>query len=138
VNAEHSSIAILETAYLKTHIRLFKGDAIAMGPGKAALLMAIAQTGSISAAGRKMKMSYRRAWLLVDTMNQCFNEPLVISSKGGKDGGGAHLSLLGETVLAMYLDMTTQVETVVAQYQNALSGLCSSSVEPLNHTRASI
>jgi molybdate transport system regulatory protein len=122
VNTKHCPTTTLEAAYLKIQIRLFKGDAIAMGPGKAALLMAIAETGSISAAGRKMNMSYRRAWLLVDTMNQCFKEPLVISTKGGKDGGGANLSALGETVLAMYVDMTAQVETVVAEYQQSLSG----------------
>ena len=73
-----------------------------MGPGKADLLEAIAETGSISAAARQMRMSYRRAWILVDTMNTCFKKPLVDTSKGGADGGGARLTPLGTNVLARY------------------------------------
>jgi molybdate transport system regulatory protein len=61
---------------LKISVRVMCGDEIAMGPGKADLLEAIDATGSISAAGRKMDMSYRRAWLLVDAMNRCWAQPL--------------------------------------------------------------
>jgi hypothetical protein len=64
-------------ARLKLKLQLYCGDEIAMGPGKADLLEAIAREGSISAAGRALGMSYRRAWLLVDTMNRCFRAPLV-------------------------------------------------------------
>jgi len=70
-----------------------------MGPGKAALLQAIGHTGSISAAGRELGMSYRRAWLLVDTMNRCFAEPLVEAHSGS----GAKVTLAGEAALADYL-----------------------------------
>ncbi len=108
-----------EPLYLKTQIRLMKGDAIAMGPGKAELLAAIAATGSIAAAGRHMNMSYRRAWLLVETMNQSFSEPLVLSAKGGKHGGGAHLSPLGEQILTLYRQMQADVEHRVAHYSTA-------------------
>lgn len=59
------------------------GEDIAIGPGKADLLSAIAETGSIAAAGRRLDMSYRRAWLLVETMNRCFRAPLVEAAKGG-------------------------------------------------------
>jgi molybdate transport system regulatory protein len=83
-------------------LRVLYGSAIAIGPGKADLLDAIARTGSISAAGRAMRMSYRRAWLLVDTMNRCFRGPLVEASKGGPHGGGARLTPLGAEVLACY------------------------------------
>jgi molybdate transport system regulatory protein len=76
--------------------------AIAMGPGKADLLQAIEETGSISAAARRMKMSYRRAWLLVDTMNQCFYGPLVETATGGNHGGGARITELGKEVLRRY------------------------------------
>ena len=64
-------------------VRILAGSAIAIGPGKAQLLHAIDETGSISAAGRGMRMSYRRAWLLVRTMNECFQSPLVEAEKGG-------------------------------------------------------
>ena len=73
-----------------------------MGPGKADLLEAIGQHGSISAAGRALDMSYRRAWLLVDAMNRCWNEPLVATSPGSAHSGGARLTPLGEEVLAGY------------------------------------
>lgn len=73
-----------------------------MGPGKAALLEAIAETGSISAAARKLGMSYRRAWTLVDTMNRCWRDPLVETSAGGAHGGGARLSAAGEEALRYY------------------------------------
>ncbi|PQO23868.1 ModE family transcriptional regulator [Rhodobacteraceae bacterium WD3A24] len=73
-----------------------------LGPGKADLLELIRETGSISAAGRRMRMSYKRAWMLVETMNAAFAEPLVESSRGGAKGGGARLTGAGEDVLARY------------------------------------
>lgn len=86
-------------------LRVLLGAAIAIGPGKADLLDAIAASGSISAAAKRMGMSYRRAWLLVDTMNGCFRGPLVASTRGGAGGGGAQLTPLGVEVLARYRDM---------------------------------
>ena len=90
------------TAKLKLKAQLFAGEEIAMGPGKAALLEAIIQHGSISAAGRALGMSYRRAWLLVDVMNRCWGSPLVETAAGGAHGGGARVSATGKTVLAAY------------------------------------
>jgi molybdate transport system regulatory protein len=75
-----------------------------LGPGKIALLEAIAATGSISAAGRQHKMSYRRAWLLVDELNHLFGEPLVRAQPGGPKGGGAALTAAGERILRAYRD----------------------------------
>ena len=66
-----------------TKLRVMYGTEIAIGPGKAELLAAIAETGSISASAKRLGMSYRRAWLLVDTMNRCFREPVVASATGG-------------------------------------------------------
>lgn len=86
-------------------LRVLFGHAIALGPGKAELLEAIAETGSISAAARRMNMSYRRAWLLVDTMNQCFRTPLVGTATGGKGGGGAQITEFGREMLQRYRDM---------------------------------
>jgi molybdate transport system regulatory protein len=73
-----------------------------LGPGKVQLLEAIGETGSISAAGRAMAMSYRRAWLLVDDLNRIFRQPLVEAQPGGAKGGGAHLTPFGREVLTLY------------------------------------
>ena len=73
-----------------------------IGPGKAALLRLIAETRSLSEAARHMKMSYKRAWQLIEAMNDCFREPLVESVSGGSRGGGSRLSRVGEKVLALY------------------------------------
>jgi len=86
-------------------LRIVLEPDIAIGPGKADLLQGIRETGSITAAGRRMGMSYKRAWRLVDTMNRCFEAPLVEASKGGAGGGGAVLTALGEEVLARYRRM---------------------------------
>lgn len=70
-----------------------------MGPGRAALLAAIMEAGSISAAGRRLGMSYKRAWQLVEAMNAAFSTPLVQATKGGARGGGAELTAQGHAVL---------------------------------------
>lgn len=87
---------------LTPRLRLKLADTVAMGPGKAQLLALIDDTHSISAAARQMGMSYRRAWLLVDTMNQSFRQPLVVTATGGRRGGGASLSDTGHQVLTLY------------------------------------
>jgi molybdate transport system regulatory protein len=87
---------------IKLKLQVLCGDAIAMGPGKADLLDAIAAEGSISGAGRRMGMSYRRAWQLVDLMNRCWSAPLVETSPGSARGGGARLTAEGADVLAGY------------------------------------
>lgn len=111
------------SASLQIRARLMRGDDIAMGPGKADLLQAIATTGSISAAARQMGMSYRRAWLLVDTMNHCFQTPLVSSVTGGSQGGGARLTPLGEEVLALYQRLQQQLDEVARPQAAALRNL---------------
>jgi molybdate transport system regulatory protein len=80
-------------------LRIRRGDDIAVGPGKIDLLEAIDAAGSITAAARSLGMSYRRAWLLVDTMNRCFRTPVVEAEAGGKRGGGARLTRLGRDVI---------------------------------------
>jgi molybdate transport system regulatory protein len=93
-----------------TKLRVMFGEEIAMGPGKAELLAAIAETGSISASAKRLGMSYRRAWLLVDTMNRCFREPLVASATGGAGGGGAQVTPFGRRVLARFRSMQARIE----------------------------
>jgi molybdate transport system regulatory protein len=94
---------------LKVQVRVLLDDEIALGPGKADLLEAINQTGSISAAGKKLGMSYRRTWLLVDTMNRCFVQPVIKTVTGGSRGGGAQVTPLGQEVLAEYRKLQAEV-----------------------------
>ena len=89
-------------AATKLHLRVTLAPGVALGPGKADLLAGIRETGSIAAAGRAMRMSYKRAWQLVEELNGSFRGPLVEASKGGSGGGGARLTRIGEDVLARY------------------------------------
>jgi molybdate transport system regulatory protein len=87
---------------LKLKAQLLCGDELAMGPGKADLLDAIQAEGSISGAGRRLGMSYRRTWLLVDAMNRCWSEPLVEATPGGGEHRGARVTSAGQEVLTAY------------------------------------
>jgi len=97
----------------ETKLRVMYGTEIAIGPGKAELLAAIAATGSISESARRLGMSYRRAWLLVDTMNRCFREPVVSSATGGAGGGGARVTAFGSEVLARFAAMRAAVDRAI-------------------------
>ena len=90
------------TAHPQLQLRIKLTASAAFGPGKAELLECIAATGSISAAARSMRMSYKRAWQLVDDMNRSFRTPLVTTAAGGAQGGGAALTATGKRVLAAY------------------------------------
>ena len=90
---------------VQPRFRLLCGGDIALGPGKAELLALIGQTGSINQAAKRMGMSYMRAWSLVQMMNCCFKEPLVIAAHGGEGGGGAELTETGKQILALYRQM---------------------------------
>lgn len=92
-------------------IRIVLRDGVVLGPGKADLLAAIDEHGSIAGAGRSMRMSYQRAWSLVDELNRCFRSPLIASSRGGAGRGGARLTATGREVLAAYraIERTTAV-----------------------------
>lgn len=91
------------------------GDALALGPGKADLLDAIEAHGSISAAGRALGMSYRRAWMLVDEMNRCFDPPLVDTLRGGGLERGARITPTGTEVLAAYREMELAAAAIADQ-----------------------
>lgn len=104
-------------------IRLFLSRNEMIGPGKARLLQLIDETGSISAAGRAMGMSYKRAWSLVETMNAMFSSPLVESSRGGTKGGGAALTDTGAEVLRLYRLIEEQAASASATSVEALKGL---------------
>ncbi|HVK99194.1 MAG TPA: winged helix-turn-helix domain-containing protein [Dongiaceae bacterium] len=115
--------AVPDAARLRIQLRLMLAEEIALGPGKVDLLQTIHNTGSISAAGRAMNMSYRRAWLLVDAMNRCFTAPLVDTAKGGSQGGGARLTPLGEQVLQIYQLMRSDVQAVADPHFQQLAAL---------------
>ena len=97
---------------LKLKLQLACGDGFALGPGKADLLDAIGREGSISAAGRALGMSYRRAWLLVDEMNRCFATPLVETLRGGGRERGARLTEAGAAMLADYRALEAATATI--------------------------
>jgi molybdate transport system regulatory protein len=107
----------------RLRFRLLLGRSVAVGPGKADLLAAVAATGSIAAAGRSMGMSYKKAWYLLDTMNRCFREPLVEASKGGRAHGGARLTPMGEEVLARYRAIEGRAAEAFADELAALDAL---------------
>jgi len=91
-----------------------------IGPGKIDLLEEIAALGSISAAARNMKMSYKRAWDLVEELNRLFGKPLVSAQVGGKRGGGARLTSTGLAVVTRFRAIEQAAESVAAQHILAL------------------
>ena len=107
----------------RLRLRLHFGPDAMFGPGRADLLQAIADLGSISAAGRRMGMSYRRAWSLVEAMNSGFKAPLVDSSRGGASGGGATLTEDGLAVLRHFRKLETILTEAGAAEIEALQQL---------------
>jgi molybdate transport system regulatory protein len=101
-------------------LRIDFDDDRQIGPGKIKLLELIESTGSISAAGRQMGMSYRRAWLLVDDLNRCFREPVVAAQVGGVKGGGAALTPFGRGVVTHYRAIEKAATTAGADHVGAL------------------
>ena len=91
-----------------------------IGPGKIKLLEQIGALGSISAAGRSMKMSYKRAWALVDELNRCFGRPVVSTQMGGKAGGGAALTPFGAELVAHYRAIENKAEEAASLHLSAL------------------
>jgi len=104
-------------------IRIPHGSESAMGPGKADLLEAIQRSGSISAAARDMGMSYRRAWVLVDTMNRCFVQPLVVTATGGSHGGGAQVTEFGCNVLRRFREIEAMANASVQAEMDEMATL---------------
>ena len=92
----------------------------ALGPGKIALLEAIHETGSISAAGRKLGMSYRRAWLLVDALNRSFTQPVTTTATGGREGGGTTLTPAGIEIVRRYRRIEAMAAAATAREIQAL------------------
>jgi molybdate transport system regulatory protein len=113
----------LKSVRVQFRLRITRGADIAVGPGKVDLLEAIAKTGSITAAARTLGMSYRRAWLLVDTMNRSFTRPVVETEAGGRRGGGTRLTQVGAEVLRRYRKVERLAERAGAAELLALTKL---------------
>ena len=107
----------------RARVRVHLGPELMLGPGKAELLEGIAATGSIAEAGRRMGMSYQRAWSLVQTLNAGFAEPLVERQRGGSGGGGARLTRGGERVLEIYRAIEHDCQRAVDKRAAALAVL---------------
>ncbi|CAN5815261.1 winged helix-turn-helix domain-containing protein [soil metagenome] len=108
---------------LSPRIRVYLGKEIALGPGKVALLRLVAETGSLSEAARRMKMSYMRAWLMVQVMNRSFRKPLLRTERGGAAGGGAQLTACGKQALALYDQMERESLAVMDEPWKALQAI---------------
>src|SRR5689334_1237527 len=106
---------------LSIRIDLENGDRI--GPGKVALLEAIRSAGSISAAARSLGMSYRRAWLLVEEINTSLLEPAVTAETGGRHGGGAVLTPVGERIIDLYRSIETHARSAAGAEFRAIGKL---------------
>ena len=103
-----------------THLRVTFTNDFYVGPGRADLLEGIAETGSIAAAGKRMGMSYKRAWSLVQALNEGWGTPLVETSRGGAGQGGATLTSDGEFVLLRYRAMQAATRAAIAPDVTAL------------------
>ena len=105
-------------------LRVDLGKDRAVGPGKIRLLEAIRDTGSITKAGIALGMSYRRAWLLVDDMNNCFREPVVATQAGGTHGGGAAVTPFGTRLIDQYRAIEAEAHSATAVRLNELQAAC--------------
>ncbi|MFN7943456.1 MAG: LysR family transcriptional regulator [Thermoanaerobaculia bacterium] len=112
---------------LRPRWRLVDGDTVALGPGKADLLEAIAGEGSLAGAARRLGMSYMRAWTLLGTMNRAFGRPLVELERGGSRHGAALLTPLGREILDLYRDLERESLAATAKLRRRLAARLSRS-----------
>jgi molybdate transport system regulatory protein len=117
-------------------LRLEFPNRFGLGRGKIELLEQIRSTGSISAAGRAMGMSYRRAWLLVDSMNQAFPQGVVETAQGGEHGGGARLTEFGGVLIDRFRRMEMLAGRALARELDALDAAQGTAGAPASHARA--
>lgn len=103
--------------------RVYVGDSIAIGPGKIDLLRTVGETRSIAAAARLLGLPYKRAWLLIDSLNQGFGRPVVETATGGKGGGGASLTTLGQQLIERYDALEASLNASAGKELHALRAL---------------
>lgn len=107
-----------------------------VGPGKIALLEAIHRTGSLSQAARDLRMSYRRGWQLLWSINSSFRVPVVVTATGGRGGGGARITPFGKELLSCYRSFEHDTQTRAVRAFKAIagkarSGACSARAAPI-------
>ena len=112
------------TAGHRLSIRIDLASGARIGPGKIALLVEIGRTGSISGAGRALRMSYRRAWELVENLNQTLGRPVVSTSAGGSGGGGARLTAFGEALIEQYRAIEATTGAAAKKHIAAITRAC--------------
>ncbi len=100
--------------------RIDFADHSSVGPGKICLLEAIRDSGSLSQGARNLGMSYRRAWLLVESLKHSFREPVTVASTGGKDGGGMLVTEFGDALIRSYRDLERDFATLAARRLNPI------------------
>ena len=100
---------------IKAVVKADFGNGLRLGAGKVRLLEMVAETGSISAAARRMEMSYRRAWLLIDELNEIFNQPVVETAAGGSGGGGAKITAHGKKIIAVFQELQIEADALVEE-----------------------
>ena len=103
------------------NIQIVLGKSDRIGPGKIRLLELIGEKGSISEAARSMNMSYRRAWLLIDSINTMFEEPVITTQIGGYGRGGASLTDFGRSVVEQYRSFESECESLLSSKHSALA-----------------
>ncbi len=112
---------------VQLRLRVYCGAEAALGPGRADLLERIGRTESIAQAARDMGMSYMKAWKLIQSMNRCFREPLLEVHRGGKTGGTARLTPLGQQVLALYRQMERESVAALRPHEEQMTALLAAS-----------
>jgi molybdate transport system regulatory protein len=117
-------MGVTNVATARLTLRVDLDEDRAIGPGKIRLLEAIRDTGSITKAGNALGMSYRRAWLLVDDMNNCFREPVVAAQAGGSHGGGAALTPFGRRLIEQYRAIEVEAYSATASRLHELEAAC--------------
>ena len=121
----------------KLTVRVDLGNGRALGPGKIRLLEAIEKTGSISQAGRKLGMSYRRAWLLVDDMNGCFDDRVIEAQPGGAHGGGATLTSFGQKLVERYRAIEADALVATRKHIHDIEAALKAPKQPVHRLRSS-
>jgi molybdate transport system regulatory protein len=115
---------------LRIKIRIDFDNAHAVGPGKIALLERMRDCGSLSQAARELDMSYRRAWQLLDSLNTSFNEPVIVTSIGGKGGGGSEITKLGLALIDAYRALEKEMTARAQQFFKPLRSQVASASAP--------
>jgi molybdate transport system regulatory protein len=106
-----------------------------IGPGKIALLEAIARSGSLSQAARDLEMSYRRAWQLLDSTNTAFADKVAVTSKGGRGGGGASITAFGHALIGSFRAFEKDVQARAARHFRPIASHTRNSVARTKRSR---